>query len=42
MELLDRLHETEARYQTLVEQVPAVIYTESVGEPGGTIFISPR
>ncbi|HEX2090605.1 MAG TPA: ATP-binding protein [Actinomycetota bacterium] len=39
---LDRLHETEARYQALVEQVPAVIYTESVGEPGGTIFISPH
>ena len=39
---LDRLHETEARYQALVEQIPAVIYTESVGEPGGTLFISPQ
>ena len=39
---LHRLHETEARYQTLVEQVPAIIYTESVGEPGGMMFISPQ
>lgn len=39
---LNRLHETQARYQAVVEQVPAVIYTESVGEPGGTVFISPH
>ncbi|MDP8956564.1 MAG: PAS domain-containing protein [Actinomycetota bacterium] len=39
---LDLLHQTEARYQTLIEQIPAVIYTESVGEPGGVMFISPQ
>ena len=39
---LDRLQQTEARYRTLVEQIPAIIYTESVGEPGGMMFISPQ
>jgi len=36
------LTETEARYQTLIEQIPAVTYMESAAEPGGKLYISPQ
>ena len=36
------LSETEARYQTLIEQIPAVTYMESAAEPGRKLYISPQ
>jgi PAS domain S-box-containing protein len=36
------LSETEARYQTLIEQIPAVTYMESAVDPGKTLYISPQ
>jgi PAS domain S-box-containing protein len=37
------LGETEARYQTLVEQVPAAVYIDtSIGGSQGTIYVSPQ
>ena len=37
-----KLSETEARYQTLIEQVPAITYMESASEPGKKLYISPQ
>jgi PAS domain S-box-containing protein len=34
--------ETEARYRVLVEQVPAVAYTDSAEQVGVTLYISPQ
>ncbi|MGZ5300240.1 MAG: PAS domain-containing protein [Actinomycetota bacterium] len=36
------LSETEARYQTLIEQIPAVTYMESAVEPSGKLYVSPQ
>jgi PAS domain S-box-containing protein len=36
------LSETEARYQTLIEQIPAVTYMESAVEPGRKLYVSPQ
>ena len=36
------LSETEARYQTLIEQIPAVTYMESAAEPGKKLYVSPQ
>ena len=36
------LSETETRYQTLIEQIPAVTYMESAAEPGRKLYISPQ
>ncbi|MFH1404310.1 MAG: ATP-binding protein [Candidatus Altiarchaeota archaeon] len=36
------LRESEAKYRTLVEQVPAVTYTASLDEVGSRIYISPQ
>ncbi len=36
------LSETEARYQTLIEQIPAVTYMESAAEPGRKLYVSPQ
>ncbi len=32
----------EAQYQALVEQIPAVVYTESLGDTGTYTYISPQ
>ncbi|MEO8475964.1 MAG: PAS domain-containing protein [Actinomycetota bacterium] len=37
-----RLTETQARYRTLVEQIPAVTYMESSDPPGTKLYISPQ
>jgi diguanylate cyclase (GGDEF)-like protein/PAS domain S-box-containing protein len=38
----ERLREAEVRYRTLVEQVPAVIYTQEIEHGGAIAYISPR
>ena len=38
----DSLRETEARFRTLVEQIPAIVYTDSAEHPGQTYYISPQ
>ena len=37
-----RLGAAEERYQMLVENVPAVVYTETPGEPSVTTYVSPQ
>jgi diguanylate cyclase (GGDEF)-like protein/PAS domain S-box-containing protein len=37
-----RLRAAEARYRTLVEQIPAVVYTAEFGEEGVWTFVSPQ
>jgi PAS domain S-box-containing protein len=37
-----KLREAEARYRTLVEQIPAVTYVAALDEVGSTIYISPQ
>jgi PAS domain S-box-containing protein len=37
-----RLSETEARYRSLIEQIPAITYMESATEPGKKLYISPQ
>jgi PAS domain S-box-containing protein len=36
------LQEAEARYHALVEQIPAIIYTDSAEQAGQTLYISPQ
>ncbi len=36
------LSETEARYQTLIEQIPAVTYMESATGPNAILYLSPQ
>jgi diguanylate cyclase (GGDEF)-like protein/PAS domain S-box-containing protein len=36
------LREAEARYRTLVEQIPAVTYIDAFDEPSSTMYISPQ
>jgi PAS domain S-box-containing protein len=36
------LQEAEARYRALVEQIPAIIYRDSVEQTGQTLYISPQ
>jgi len=39
----ERRNQVEARYRALVEGLPAIAYTESVGDPGGGIvFVGPQ
>ncbi len=39
----EALRASEARYRTLVEQLPAIIYIDDVaGEPGRTLYVSPQ
>ncbi|MDQ4128228.1 MAG: PAS domain S-box protein [Actinomycetota bacterium] len=38
----ERLREAEARYRTLVEQIPAIIYAQESAKPGATTYISPQ
>jgi PAS domain S-box-containing protein len=36
------LQEAEARYRALVEQIPAIVYTDSAEQTGQTLYISPQ
>ncbi len=36
------LQEAEARYRALVEQIPAIVYTDSAEQIGQTLYISPQ
>jgi diguanylate cyclase (GGDEF)-like protein/PAS domain S-box-containing protein len=36
------LREAEVRYRTLLEQIPAIVYTAVVGETGEWLYISPQ
>ncbi len=38
----DSLREAEARYRALVEQIPAIVYTDSAEQIGQTLYISPQ
>ncbi len=38
----EALRETEAKYQSLVEQLPAVVYTVEFGKTGAWLYISPQ
>jgi diguanylate cyclase (GGDEF)-like protein/PAS domain S-box-containing protein len=38
----EMLKEAEKRYRMLVEQVPAIVYVQELGEPGSTLYVSPR
>lgn len=38
----ERLREAEAKYRTLVEQIPAVTYTAATDEQGSTLYVSPQ
>jgi PAS domain S-box-containing protein len=38
----DALREAEARYHTLVEQIPAVLYIDAIDETSSTIYMSSR
>ena len=37
-----KLSEAEVRYRSLVENIPAVIYTQQPGEPSVTTYVSPQ
>jgi PAS domain S-box-containing protein len=38
----EALQESEVRYRTLVEQIPAITYTAALDEAGTTLYISPQ
>lgn len=38
----DRLREAEARYRTLVEQIPAVVYVDATDEISSALYMSPQ
>jgi PAS domain S-box-containing protein len=38
----ERLREAEARYRTLVEQIPAITYVAALDEVSSTIYVSPQ
>lgn len=39
----ERAEASETRYRTLVENMPAIVYTESIGEDGaGIVYVSPQ
>lgn len=41
-QIAQALQETEARYRALVEQIPAIVYTDSAEQVGQTLYISPQ
>jgi PAS domain S-box-containing protein len=38
----EKLHEAEAKYRTLVEQIPAVTYISALDEASTTLYVSPQ
>jgi PAS domain S-box-containing protein len=38
----EQLRKTEVKYQTLVEQIPAIAYTAAVDETSTTLYVSPQ
>ena len=38
----DELHEAEAKYQVLVEHLPAIVYTSEIGTEGNWLYVSPK
>lgn len=40
--LMQEKRQAEAKYRTLVEQIPAITYIAALEEDGGTLFISPQ
>jgi diguanylate cyclase (GGDEF)-like protein/PAS domain S-box-containing protein len=38
----ERLRQTEARYRTLVERMPAVTYIQEIGSPDSAMYMSPQ
>jgi diguanylate cyclase (GGDEF)-like protein/PAS domain S-box-containing protein len=38
----ERLRQTESRYRTLVERMPAVVYIQEIGSPNGAMYMSPQ
>ncbi len=38
----ERLRQTETRYRTLVERMPAVVYTQEIGSLDSAMYMSPR
>lgn len=42
LEAQSDLRETEAKFRTLVEQLPAVVYLMEIGETDSTVYISPQ
>ncbi|MGZ8183949.1 MAG: response regulator [Methylobacter sp.] len=39
---VEQLRETEAKYRTLVEQIPAITYIASLESPGKLLYLSPQ
>src|SRR5215211_7655152 len=38
----EQLRQTESRYRTLVERMPAVVYIQEIGSPNGAMYMSPQ
>lgn len=38
----ERLHAAEARYRSLVEQIPAITFTAALDVPGNLLYVSPQ